>query len=244
VKKIAHLTDLHIDDFIAKKEKIDARKNFENTLKLAHRRGASEVILTGDLGTPEAAAWAFEMIRGYGMGLQVAFGNHDERADFQKFDFLSALMKADGLYFSKMIDSLESECVFLDSSAAEIGVTQLEWLRQQVAGARKPLFVFIHHPILDCGNTSVDRLYPLKNRDAVRQILSAANREVIIFCGHYHYRDFKEIREGELRQFVTPSTAGQIKPEGEKIEADNSYIGYREIWMEGKTLHTEVVEVK
>jgi 3',5'-cyclic AMP phosphodiesterase CpdA len=244
MKKIAQISDLHIDDFLAKKEKIDTRKNFEETLRLAHSRGVSEVILSGDLGVPEAYEWIFETIRSYGFDFQVVFGNHDHRADFQKFDFLTVLMKEDGLYFSKRIEGLQSECIFLDSSAEEIGAIQLEWLMRQLAGSREPLVIFIHHPILDCGNTVVDRFYPLKNRDAVRQILSAAKREITIFCGHYHYRNFQEIREGSLRQFVTPSTAGQIKPYGEKIEPDNSYIGYREIWIADKKLQTEVVEVK
>lgn len=245
MKKIAQMTDLHVDDFLAKREKIDTRKTFEDTLRLAHSRGVSEVILTGDLGAPEAIAWVFETVRGHGFDFQVIFGNHDHRADFEKFDFLNALMKADGLYFSKRLAGIERECIFLDSSLGEIGALQLEWLGQRVSESKEPLLIFIHHPILDCGNTIMDRLYPLKNRDAVRQILSAANRETTIFCGHYHYRSSEEVvREGQLCQFLTPSTFQQLRPYAEKIEPDNSYIAYREIWMEGKTLHTEVVEVK
>ena len=156
---------------------------------------------------------------------------------------MNALIKADGLYFSTTLAGLQSECIFLIPAPEEIGESQLEWLRRQVSESSEPLIVFIHHPILDCGNTVVDRFYPLKNRDAVRQVLSAAKREITIFCGHYHYRDFKEIREGQLCQFVTPSTAWQIKPYGEKIEPDNSYVGYREIWMENDQLQTAVVEV-
>lgn len=245
MRKIAQITDLHVDDFLAKREKIDTRKTFEDTLRLAHSRGVSEVILTGDLGDPESLAWVFETVRGYGFDFQVIFGNHDHRADFQQFDFLNALMKADGLYFSTRLAAVEFECIFLDSSAGEIGPVQLEWLRQQVSGSKEPLLLFIHHPILDCGGTIMDRMYPLKNRDAARQMLSATNREITIFCGHYHYRSSEEVvRAGQLRQFLTPSTFQQLEPYAEKIVPDNSYIAYREIWMEGQTLHTEVVEVK
>jgi 3',5'-cyclic-AMP phosphodiesterase len=139
---------------------------------------------------------------------------------------------------------VEFECVFLDSSAEEIGEIQLEWLRRQVSGSRQPLLVFIHHPILDCGNAIIAWLSPLRNRDIVRRVLIEAKREIIIFCGHCHYRNSEERSEGELRQFLTPSTFGQIKPYGEAIEPESGYIAYREIWIKDKELRTEVIEVK
>lgn len=46
--------------------------------------------------------------------------------------------------------------------------------------------IFVHHPILDCGNSTMDRKSPLKNRDQVRQILENFAGEVTVFCGHYH----------------------------------------------------------
>ncbi len=243
MKKLAHITDLHIDDFLAREFKIDARNNFENTLRLAHSRGISDVILTGDLGAPEAHDWIFETIRSYGFDVHLALGNHDDRSGFQKFDFIKTLMNEDGLFFSLFIDGLEYKSIFLDSSSEEIGEKQLEWLRHQVTGSNEPLLVFIHHPILDCGNTIIDRLYPLRNRDTVRQVLIDAKRQISIFCGHCHYRNPEEIREGELRQFLTPSTVGQIQQTGEEIVPDNGYIAYREIWIQDKQLYTQVIEV-
>jgi len=241
MKKIAQITDLHVDDYLAKGFQIDARKNFENALNLAQGRGISAVILTGDLGASESSDWLFELVRGHGFDFQIILGNHDHLADFQHLDFLKPLVKEDGLYFSKMIENVE--CIFLDSSAAEIGKTQLDWLRQ-ISKSKDPLFIFIHHPILDCGDTIADRLFPLKNRDEVRQVLVETGRDVSIFCGHYHYRNAVETRESNLHQFLTPSIFGQIKQYGEEIEPDGGYIAYRELWVEGKEFQTEVIEVK
>lgn len=244
MKKIAHMTDLHLDDFLAQGTGIDSRKNCERALTLAQRRGVTQALLTGDLGEPESAGWLFESIRSRGMEFLVTLGNHDKPADFRRFDFLQPLIKDDGLYFSEKVDGLDCECLFLDSSAEEIGSAQLDWLTQQLARAQTPVILFIHHPILDCGNTIADRLFPLKNRDAVRQVLSESRREVTIFCGHYHFRNAIEVREKNLRQLLTPSIFGQIKQYGEEIEPEtDGYIAYREIWMADGKLQTEIVQV-
>jgi 3',5'-cyclic AMP phosphodiesterase CpdA len=242
MKKIAQITDLHLDDFLAKGTGIDARKNFESALNLARSRDISTVILTGDLGAPESSNWLFERVRAHGFDFQIMLGNHDLLADYRRFDFLKPLIKADGLYFSKTIEGFE--CIFLDSRAEEINKPQLNWLGR-ISKSHDPLFVFIHHPILDCGNTIADRLFTLKNRDEVKQTLVETGREVSIFCGHYHYRNALEIKESNLHQFLTPSIFGQIKPDGEEIEPDpNYYIAYREIWLADKKFQTEVVEVR
>lgn len=244
MKKIAQITDLHVDDYLAKKYKIDARKNFENALKLSQSRGVSDVILTGDLGASEANEWVFETIRSHGFDFHVVLGNHDNLVNFHKFDFLKTLIKDDGLYFSKTIYGIESECIFLDSSAGEVGETQLEWLRRQISGSSEPFLIFIHHPILACGDPIIDRLFSLKNRDTLRQILIEAEREIAIFCGHYHSHHSEEKREGKLRQFLTPATFGQIKQYDEEIRPDDSgYIAYREIYIKDEKLQTEIIEI-
>jgi 3',5'-cyclic AMP phosphodiesterase CpdA len=242
MKKIAQITDLHLDDFLAKEFHIDARKNFETILSLAQSRGVSSAILTGDLGAPESAPWLFETLKAYGFDFQIVLGNHDILADFQRFDFLQPLIRDDGLYFSKTIENVE--CLFLDSSAHVLGDVQLDWIKQQLSQSQEPLSIFIHHPILDCGNTIADRLFPLKNREAVQQVLLESGREINIFCGHYHYIAAIEKQAGSLHQFLTPSAFGQIKQDGDEIQpAGSSYIAYREIWFTDKTLQTEVVGV-
>ncbi len=244
MRKIAQFTDLHLDDFLAQRAGIDARRNLENTLNLAHGRGISEVILTGDLGEPGSALWLFDMLRSRGFGFHIVLGNHDQISDFHGFEFLAPLLKSDGLYYSKKIDGFDFECLFLDSSAEEIGQSQLDWLGRQVSLSHSPLVVFVHHPVLDCGNTIADRLFPLKNRDVVRPILNGGQRPIFLFCGHYHFRNAVERVDENLHQFLTPSIFGQIKQYGDELEPDPGYIAYREIWIAEGVLHTEVVEVK
>jgi 3',5'-cyclic AMP phosphodiesterase CpdA len=242
MKKIAQITDLHLDDYLAVHFKIDARTNFENALTSARSRGISLAILTGDLGAPASHPWLFETLRAHGFEFFIVLGNHDQLADFQRFDFLKPWLKDDGLYFSKTLDGCE--CLFLDSSAAELGAAQLKWLEAQIARSNAPLLVFVHHPILACDGTIADRLYPLKNREAVRRVLAGSQRQISIFCGHYHYRAAYENTEGNVRQFLTPSIFGQIKPYGENIEpANDGYLAYREIQLAGQEFPTEIVEV-
>jgi 3',5'-cyclic AMP phosphodiesterase CpdA len=243
MKKIAQITDLHIDDYLAVNFKIDARTHFRNALAMAQSRGVSTVVLTGDLGAPESLDWVFESVRECGFELFVMLGNHDKLADFQRFDFLQSILKDDGLYYSKILEGFE--CLFLDSSAGVIGEVQLKWVEAQLSASNEPLLIFVHHPIFDCGGTIADRLYPLKNRDAIRQILVKSQRQVSIFCGHYHYSNAIEKKEGSVHQYLTPSTFGQIKSYSETIEPENDgYIAYREIQLAGKELRTEVVQVK
>ena len=243
MKKIAQMTDLHLDDFLADHYKVDARQHVIDALSLARSRGISASILTGDLGAPEAHDWLFEIVRKHGFEFLVILGNHDTLSDFQRFDFLQPLLKDDGLYYSKTLEGFPS--LFLDSSAGVIGADQLDWLEEQVAASNDPLLVFVHHPILDCGGTIMDRLYPLENRDDVRRILEKSQRQVSIFCGHYHYHVVNENRDGNLSQFLTPAIFGQIKPYGERIEPEgDGYIAFREIHLMDKELRTEVVEVK
>ena len=244
MKKFAHITDLHVDDFLAREYRIDTRGNFESALNLARDRGISTAILTGDLGIPEIYPWLFETLMAHGMDFHIALGNHDKARDFEKFDFLKPLTRDDGLYYSKMIEGIEFECIFLDSSAQEVGGNQMKWLQGQVTRSKEPLVVFIHHPILDCGNTIMDRMYPLGNRDDVKRVLIESGRDVTIFCGHYHYRHAPETRDENLRQLLTPSTFGQIQPYGEEIKPEGGYIAYREAWTADDKMQTEVIEVK
>jgi Icc protein len=67
--------------------------------------------------------------------------------------------------------------------------------------------------------------YALKNREEVRTALQAANKEVHLFCGHYHTTN--ERSDGCIHQYITPSIFYQIKKYSETLERDDKPFGYR-----------------
>ncbi len=240
MRRIAHVTDLHIRDFLADCYGIDTERNVLAVLHSIKDRGIPEVALTGDLGEPEWYPWLFDTIRDFGFDLRVIPGNHDVPKELRKFPFLEPSFKKDGLYYAEAIDG--TDYLFMDSGSEKIGRAQLAWLKRELGSSRRPVALFVHHPILDCGGTVMDRLYPLKNRGFVRDLLLASGRETTIFCGHYHNR--YETMEGSLRQFVTPSTLIQFKGNGEGLEVDHRRIAYREITMGTGLPETRLIDVQ
>jgi Icc protein len=113
----------------------------------------------------------------------------------------------------------------MDSSKWEIGPDQMTWLKGQCSSSAAPILLFIHHPVLDCGNMPMDHFYPLRKRDFLRDYLLSLQRPVHIICGHYHANH--EQRLQNINQLVTLSTYVQLKKTGTILEMDGRDIGYR-----------------
>lgn len=109
--------------------------------------------------------------------------------------------------------------IFLDSSANEISTSQLVWLKNELNTTKK-IIVFVHHAVLAV-NSIVDRLYPLKNREQVKDILINSQKKIRIFCGHYHMED--ERTEKRITQFITPASSYQIVKNAETLETRNHF---------------------
>jgi 3',5'-cyclic-AMP phosphodiesterase len=237
--KIAQITDLHLDDFLADYYKVDTRGNVLKVLEAIRARGVSELVLTGDFGVPESHGWLFEILTNQGFSYSILLGNHDRVETFADLDFARPLLRTDGLYYVKTMGGVQT--VFLDSSLGEIGPLQLKWLPQEVTSQAGRLAVFVHHPILDCGGTVMDLQHSLKNRDTVRDLLLASGRPVSVFCGHYH--NVYEVTEGTITQSVTPSTLLQFKGYSDKVEPDNRLIAYRQIELSASAVESVVMPV-
>jgi 3',5'-cyclic-AMP phosphodiesterase len=237
--RLAQITDLHMEDFLASNHGIDSKSSVSAVLDRVVERGISEIVLTGDLGDPRSHRWLFDQIRGRQLQFSVILGNHDERSDFEGFDFIRPLLKPDGLYFSKAVSGLE--CFFLDSSAGEVSGRQRDWLEEKLGRSKEDCVIFIHHPVLDCGETTMDRLYPLKNRDGLRNLLSQSERKITIFCGHYH-NEYETV-EGTVRQYVAPSAAIQIKGHSDEIEVESREIAFRELCIDKESVKSRVIRI-
>ena len=237
---LAQVSDLHLDDTFSGYHGVDTRGNFMSILDAIEERGISNLVLTGDLGQPGSQRWLLDAIASHNMNPLFLLGNHDRLGDFKNVDSVSDHVKPDGLYYSLMFGSLT--CFFLDSSTGSINHKQRSWLEEELMKATGDVAIFVHHPVLDCGHTAMDRLYPLKNRTQIQEVLELTGRDISVFCGHYHTTH--EQKAGKISQYVTPSTALQLKQFSDKIEMESTQIGYRTIEFSTDKIWTEVVTVK
>lgn len=250
VQTIAYLTDAHLGQKIILDQETGAIRYAQNTeehkdklkfiLKDIASNGITEIIFGGDIGTQEANQWFFKTIDEFNFKLLMVLGNHDryqqvnqyyknERRNEPANELNNELYYADGEGLFKFI--------YLDSSSNAISQTQLNWLLHELDTA-KEILLFIHHPVLEI-KTPLDKLgAALNGRDEIKHILSGIQKDIVVFCGHYHMAD--EIIAGNIRQFSSPACSYQIEKLSEKIEIDTSSFGYRLITINGGQLTTEV----
>jgi Icc protein len=222
--RIAHVTDLHLDDFLAGDSDLDSRGQCLAILSDIRARGIGMVVLTGDLGEAASADWLAGRLEDAGLDFLAVPGNHDEPGLWPAG--LSMPAAAGVPAYCRREDLGLDRFLYLDSRAGELPAEALAWLAAELAGGGPGrLFVFTHYPILDCGGSAMDRLYPLKGRERVRELLAAGGRETWIFCGHYHTAH--EQAEARLRQAVTPSGLLQVRQRAQAIEREDGGFGYR-----------------
>jgi hypothetical protein len=120
--KLAQISDLHLNDFVADSCKIDARKNFEIVLNDARDRGITDIVLTGDLGERASQSWMLDTVASRQMNPSIILGNHDIGNDFETLPFLAHCWKESGLYYSRVLGDFL--CIYLDSSPGRINEEQ------------------------------------------------------------------------------------------------------------------------
>ncbi len=223
MKRIAQLTDLHLDDSMAISQGFDTRANLVHVLEDIRDKGIRDIILTGDLGEASTIGWLANQLSQFGFSSRYLLGNHDYLPDYAALTDFIANTHEEGCYYSLHENGFLQ--LFLDSSKYEIGPGQLAWIKEQCSGSSEPILLFIHHPVLDCGNTPMDRFYPMNGRDVVRDYLHSLHRPVHIVCGHYHA--CHEQQQQDISQYVTLSTYMQLKKTGSLLEMDGRDIGYR-----------------
>lgn len=74
-----------------------------------------------------------------------------------------------------------------DWTDANIPAHELEWLRSDLAKARKPVVVFVHQRLDEAGKHSV------RNAAAVRAEFEKSGRVLAVFQGHSHKNDYQQI---------------------------------------------------
>jgi 3',5'-cyclic-AMP phosphodiesterase len=231
-KVLAHITDAHLGQKILLSGIPGANNNMsyvnepeahKHRLKVVLNDVASReiphVVFGGDIGTREANKWFFDAIGEYKFRLQMVLGNHGTLAEVSKHYDTENLDPNHELYY--VHEDSQVKHIFLDTSSNRVSRNQVDWLKQEIDTQKKTI-LFVHHPILRI-ETPVDKLgAALNGRDQLRDVLKESEREVTIFCGHYHMQD--EVVHENIRQFVTPAVSYQIKKRAETIEIDEGCV--------------------
>jgi 3',5'-cyclic-AMP phosphodiesterase len=254
-KKIAYITDAHLgqklvldatDSELAggkmhyEAEPDQHKKNLQTIFSDVAKRGISEIVFGGDIGSEASLSWFFALSTSYDFRLALVLGNHDRWPAVAKYYSAGAASSDSELYGVR--DDDYARWIFVDSSANSVSDAQLSWLREQLV-TDKPVLLFVHHPVLEI-DTPLDRAgAALRNREQVSDILFKADRGLTVFCGHYHMED--EQTKANVTQMVTPAASYQIPKTGRTVSIDAHSFGYRliEISREGR-LTTALVEFK
>ncbi len=231
MKRIAFLTDIHLDEQFPIDNNIDTRTNFETILEDIERRNISEVVFGGDIGESTAHNYFFEKIKK--LSANLILGNHDKFENVKNHFIIDK--KHQELYYKSEDENYQY--IFLDTSVDAISNTQLQWLQNEL-NENKELIIFLHHPILEI-ETPVDKVYPLKNRDELKAVLLAFKRNVTVFCGHYHMNDEQELKN--IKQYTTQSMSFQLMKNAAEIEVDNKNFGYRIVEIHNDKIETELI---
>ena len=240
ITKIAHITDLHLDDKISGDFTINARLNTSRIIDSIVNEKIKHVVITGDLGLSTSFEWLNNVLYKRELIVYYAMGNHDDIAIFKnREEYLNSLIKNKLIY---NIEINKNNLLIFDTSSGEIDSNQINKIGQ-VVKLKESCILFSHYPILDCGNTIMDQLFPLKNREVFIKYLNSNFSNLVYFCGHYH--NSFENKSNNITQYVTPSASLQISKYANNIEKENNLFGYRIIEIENTQLvNTELIMMK
>lgn len=172
MKRIAYVTDLHLDETFPVQHNVDGKRNWTQLLADIKEKGITSLIVGGDIGEASSHSWFFNTLRPF--SFQLTLGNHDSYSDVIKHAPLANAGSGQH-YFSDEDETFKY--LYLDSSAAVVSAQQLQWMGAELK-TEKNVVLFIHHPVLPV-DTKVDHKYPLQNRDEVRACLTESGREMI-----------------------------------------------------------------
>ena len=231
-EKIAHITDLHLDEPYPLKNGVLTRKRFDNILKDIRCKNITHVVCTGDIGENKGIIYFFERLKT--INLSITLGNHD------KFDEVSKHYNKGADYDSKKIYrsvvKKYHKFIYLDSSEGIIDTKQFIWLKKELISL-KPIIIFIHHPIIGL-NLKVDEKGRLKNREEVISLLEKSFNEITIYCGHYHMESTLVYKN--ITQNITPAVSFQIEKNPNTIKINTTVFGYRIIEIENNNKSSKI----
>lgn len=234
-KRIAYVTDTHLDESFILEKGVDPSKNWQLILNDITDKGIEEVVFGGDIGETASYEWFFDSVQSKKLDFKITLGNHDKMEDVLPFLPNLAEQPQYGFYYQREDEFYKY--LFLDSSTDSINSGQINWLRQALSTEKK-ILLFLHHPVLEVG-TIMDKKYPLHNRDVIKDLLLQHFSNVYIFCGHYHMKHEQSYQN--IKQMITPACSYLIRKNPEKIEKCFTSFGYRIIHINPNAISTEVL---
>jgi len=232
IERIAHITDLHLDEEFPFNNQVSARVRLDGILKSIKGDDINHIVCTGDIGENKGILYFFEQLEN--TNFSITLGNHDNFEEISKHYNLGADYNSKKIYRSQLKNHFKF--IYLDSSSGTIDSKQLVWLKNELISSR-PIIIFIHHPIIGL-NLKVDKIGKLKNRKDLAKKLTEIRNKITIYCGHYHMES--TIVYKNITQCITPAVAFHIKKDIDKIEIDTTISGYRIIQMKNKELSSKV----
>jgi len=231
-KKIAQITDLHLEEECSSNNGIAIRNRLKTILNDIEKEAITEIVCTGDIGEKEGISYFFEQLKT--TSLSITLGNHDSFTEVSKYF-------SDGAHYitQKLYSSSEKEYfkfIYLDSSKGKIDQKQLLWLKEQLLSS-KPIVIFLHHPVLGL-NLKVDEIGRLKNRNEVVHLLENSSKKITIFCGHYHMEN--TLMHKNITQHITPAVSFQMVKNTSTIEIDTTTYGYRIIELQKDNIFSKI----
>jgi len=233
MKRIAHITDIHLEEEFSTGNGVDPVKNWEKILADLNEKNITNIVFGGDIGSPKAHEYFFNSVKDYD-NFSLVPGNHDTFDEIKKHYDTSSSGSDTELYYTREDDIYK--LIFLDTSTENFSEAQQEWLRAELNTGKK-IIIFIHHPVLATG-FAVDNKYPLKGRESLKEILQSSGRKINIFCGHLHLQDRRT--EGNITQHVTIASGFQSLKVSDEIIFDTGIFGYRIIEL-GDDMRTSIV---
>lgn len=227
---LIQVTDLHIDNNDPELELLNPKDNFKQFLNHAKNIPCDRIVVTGDVAE-DADNFQTIKVKLQGLCGDITFvaGNHDHRDGYKMFNQKNP-------YFMEYLE--EFIVLYLDSGKGIIDDEQLQWMKELLAINQKDILIFLHHPIIDCGNTIMDRMYPLRNRSDVYHLLQNTNKRIFAFSGHYHWE--QEVQSGNITQYVTPSLLYQLDKNADILRMGSVDFGFRVINITNDKVETYV----
>lgn len=235
MKRIAHITDIHLDEDFPKEIGVDTAKNWSQILESLQGQEIDEIFFTGDIGSAASNNAFFTSLKPFQDRLKITLGNHDAFSEATKYYANSMAEGEQELYYFS--EDLFFQYFFFDSSSNRISRRQLDWFKAH-AGEDKGMIIFLHHPLI-ANHSKMDELHAMENRNELTEILKNLDREVHVFCGHYHMDDLTT--EDNIHQQITVAASYQIEKRVDAIETNSTSFGYRIIEVDKGRVSSQLV---
>lgn len=207
---------------------LDVWARFHAALAQARQLEPDAYFFTGDFCAQEPDAEVYARLRPLLDALEkpyyLAAGNHDNRAMMRRHFELPGTGD-DAVYYRATVGN--RRFLFIDTQTASIDEAQLAWLAAELR-AHPAADIVMHHPPFPLGIQFMDEKYPLKNPEALAEVLAAAPGRRRVFCGHYH--NSRVVEGDRCTAYLCPPTSFYINGRAERFARVERPAGYQEIF--------------